>query len=105
MGRIRFRSSDFDGHWLALRKFPTEFGRSLLKHMMERESALLDNVIDTNIYLDPRFQKILSKQRKECAVSFPKSLHLRINGLENPAIEQSPMTISEFKRLEQAICD
>lgn len=86
--------SDFYGHWLtmriALRKFQTEFGRSLMKHMMERESKLLDNaVMAANVYLDPRFQKLLSKQRKECAVSFLKLLHLRMNGLDDPAVQQS----------------
>lgn len=84
--------SDFYGHWLtirlSLRKFPTEFGQSLLKFMLARESALLDNVVmAANVYLDPRFQKLLSKQRKECAISFLKSLCLRMNALENPVTQ------------------
>lgn len=56
--------------------------------MMARESALLYNAIMfANVHLDPRFQKLLSK-RKECAVSFLKLLHLRMNGLENSVTQQ-----------------
>lgn len=87
--------SDWYAHWLtmrlAIRKFPTEFGQSLLSHMVSRESALLDNAImAANIYLDPRFQKLLSKQRKECAVSFLKLLHIRMIDLKKPEIQETP---------------
>lgn len=99
--------SDFYGHWLtmrlALRKFPTEFGKSLLSHMMIRESALLDNVVmAANVYLDPRFQKLLSKQRKECAVSFLKLLHFRMNDLhEVPANQQQSEKDNNFNESEE----
>lgn len=100
--------SDFYGHWLtmriALRKFPTEFGRSLLKHMMERESALLDNAImAANVYLDPRFKKVLSEQRRECAVSFLKLLHLRMIGLENPAAQPQPEMENSFNESDELL--
>lgn len=81
--------SDFYGQWARLIVDTKKFGnhilaRELLTQMDNRRDALLSNqVLNACLYSDPRYQKYMSRGKKNEAVSYLKQLHERIQVIES----------------------
>lgn len=81
--------SDFFGFWTFLRiitsKRSENIARNLIDEMKSREKVLLDNpVVISSIYLDPRYQRVLSNEQKALAVFYLKDLYQKIESIEHP---------------------
>lgn len=82
--------SDFFGFWMALKinlnTETDEFSRQLLKHMNERHNLLMNNpILNAAVYLDPRYQRVLTRDSKELAVTTLLNIYSRLMGIKEPS--------------------
>lgn len=80
--------SDFYGFWtlihLKLGKENSPLTESLINDMMSYHEMLVNNpTVIAAVYLDPRYQRSLSNEKKEMAISFLKALYQKIRTIEN----------------------
>lgn len=80
--------SDFYGYWtsikLAMEKLSQdELVRCIIDEMNKREQTLLENpVVTSAVYLDPRYQRVLSQDKKQMAIFFLSNLYIRVQQLK-----------------------
>lgn len=71
-----------------------EIGKTLIKSIETRTEKLISNVgFDACLYLDPRFQQILSSSQKKNAVHFLKALWEKIKA-NNPKLNSSTTSVN-----------
>ncbi|CAK9294250.1 unnamed protein product [Gordionus sp. m RMFG-2023] len=86
--------SDFYGIWvrcrLELEKFTSSFSYEILENMKIREQQYLKNsVVYASIYLDPRYQVLLSIEQKQMAIDHLDDLCHNHNSIINNILEAS----------------
>lgn len=80
--------SDVYGHWTAmelkLRKETHSLSEILLKHLLPRRMAVLDNsAMVAAVYFDPRYNRLLDMDKRNEAVKFLQHLSTRIAAHKN----------------------
>lgn len=91
----KYTLSCFFGDWLKtkrnLEKSSHELGQSILKHMHDRESTLLDNkLMLSSVFLDPRYNFLLSEVQKQNAVIHLCELWCRIDEMSSRESNREP---------------
>lgn len=111
--------SDVYGHWttmeLKLRKETHSLAEILLRHLLPRRKAVLDNsAMVAAVYLDPRYNRLLDMDKRNEAVQFLQNLSTRVaalnsqnSGTEDEANEQDPVNRNEHHEFGNSsyLCD
>lgn len=104
MQRETVSLSDFFGGWGKIIMELTKFGndqlaKQLLVKMKSRENDLFNNpVLNSAVFLDPRFQMYMPYQKKEQAIEFLSNLNEKIETLaKNNANDAAPSPSNEFE--------
>lgn len=111
--------SDVHGHRttmeIKLQKETHSLAEILLRHLLPRRKAVLDNsAMVAAVYLDPRYNRLLDMDKRNEAVKFLQNLSTRVaahksqnNGAEAEANEQGPVNGNEHHGFEKALssCD
>lgn len=87
--------SSFSGIWAKLiihckKNLSNQLAKSLLAAMCKRHDQLLNNpVMNAALYMDPRYQKYMTLEKKNHAINYLIALHHRIDALKNETIEET----------------
>lgn len=94
--------SDFFGYWttlqLKMKSQTSPLKQCLLEHMAKYETDLMDNpLVIAALYFDPRYQRVLSADKKKTAILILKNIHQKIQTMEKPT---EPASIEDMNNNE-----
>lgn len=96
--RKDYTLSDFYGDWVktkrSLQAIPHELSKQIVDNMVSREGGLLNHKLMLGaVYLDPRYNMLLSMQQKQAATVYLSGLWCRLQNIDS--IETAPDTAND----------